>query len=295
MPYDNVLPMEGAPRVLPRGDRHIGAILVEEGKLDPAEIERIVELHHRSNLRFGEAARHLGLLSERDLQSALGTQYELPQFQPAGNGACDELVAAHLPLHPRTEEIRGLRTQLLLRWLDPAAGRRVLAVVSPGNGDGRSYVAANLAVVFSQLGLRTLLIDADFRRPRLHRMFHLPDRFGLSGVLAGRADADAVVPVPGIPKLSLLPAGAPPPNPQELLSRPILATLFDELASRFDLLLIDTSAANVFSDAKSVAFRARSALVLARKHHSRVNDTNGMIRELNDTGTRVVGVVINSF
>jgi chain length determinant protein tyrosine kinase EpsG len=295
MAYDNVLPMEGSNRVVVRTDHHIGAILVEDGKLKPSDIERIIKLQHQSGMRFGEAARCLGLLRDGDLERALSKQYDLPQLLPASEGPSSELVAAHLPLHDRTEEIRGLRTQLLLRWLDPAAGRRVLAITSPGNGDGRSYVAANLAVVFSQLGLRTLLIDADLRKPRQHRIFNIPDRIGLSGVLAGRADSAAVVPVPGFSKLSLLPAGAPPPNPQELLSRPVLATLLDELAGKFDLVLLDTSAARIFSDAKSVAFRAKSALVLARKNHTRVDETNSMIRELHETGTCVVGTVINSF
>lgn len=295
MPYDNVLPMEGSSRVLLPTDHHIGTILLEEGKLKATDIQRIIDLHHQRGMRFGEAARRLGLLTENDLQSALTRQYGLPQLLPASEGPSEELVAAHMPLHPRTEEIRGLRTQLLLRWLDPVAGRRVLAVTSPGNGDGRSYVTANLAVVFSQLGLRTLLIDADLRKPRQHKIFNVPDRIGLAGVLAGRGDSSAVIPAPGFPKLSLLPAGAPPPNPQELLSRPALATLLDEMTMKFDLVLIDTSAAKIFSDAKNVAFRAKNALVLARKNHTRVDDTSRMIRDLNDTGTRVVGTVINAF
>lgn len=295
MAYDNVLPMEGSNRAQPRDDHRIGAILVEGGKLKAADVDRIITLHHQSGLRFGEAAQRLGLLKESDLQSALIRQYDLPQLLPAHEGPSAELVAAHMPRHPRTEELRGLRTQLLLRWLDPAAGRRVLAIISPGNGDGRSYVTANLAVVFSQLGLRTLVIDADLRNPRQHRIFNVPDRIGLSGVLSGRADAEAVVPVPGFPKLFLLPAGAPPPNPQELLSRPVLDSLLEELTTKFDLVLIDTSAAKTFSDAKSVAFRAKNALLLTRRDHTRVSDTNGMIRELNETGTRIVGTVINAF
>jgi chain length determinant protein tyrosine kinase EpsG len=295
MAYENVLPMEGSNRLLLRTDHHIGAILLEDGKLKSSDIQRIIDLHYQSGMRFGEAAQHLGLLNANDLEIALNKQYDLPRLLPASDGPSSELVAAHLPLHPRTEEIRGLRTQLLLRWLDPSAGRRVLAVTSPGNGDGRSYVAANLAVVFSQLGLRTLLIDADLRKPRQHKIFKVPDRIGLAGVLAGRDDSAAVVPVPGISKLFLLPAGAPPPNPQELLSRPVLASLLDELSIKFDLVLVDTSAAKVFSDAKNVAFRAKNALVLARKNHTLVDDTSRMIRELSDTGTRVVGTVINAF
>ena len=295
MPQDNVRPLEGSSRVIARDDHQLGALLVEEGKLQASDVERIMELHHRSGLHFGEAARRLGLLDEDEIQAALGRQFGLPQLQPGDEGASDELVAAYQPQHPCTEQMRGLRTQLLLRWFDPAASRRVLAITSPGRGDGRSYLTANLGVVFSQLGLRTLIIDADLRQPRQHRLFNLPDRIGLAGILAGRADANAVVPVPGCAKLSLLPAGAPPPNPQELLSRPLLARLLNELEQKFDLILLDTSASQPFSDSKSVAFRAGSALVLARKDHTHIAVTNSIIRELQETGTRVVGSVINEF
>ena len=88
-----------------------------------------------------------------------------------------------------------------------------LAVVSPGSGEGRSYITANLAVLFSQLGKRTLLIDADLRRPRQHRIFGLPGRIGLSGVLAGRAGAEAVCEIKPLPGLSVLPAGAAAAQP----------------------------------------------------------------------------------
>src|SRR4051812_1267645 len=92
-----------------------------------------------------------------------------PHLLPGNDGASPELVTARFPDHPRTEEIRALRTQLLMRWYAPDAGRRVLAIASPGRNEGRSYVSANLAIVFSQIGIRTLLIDADLRNPRQHR------------------------------------------------------------------------------------------------------------------------------
>lgn len=293
MPYDNVLPMDAANRLPGRDDPRLGAILVASGALRAGDMERIVTLHHQKGIRLGEAARQLGLISDRDLQAALIRQHEW--LQPEGRPASPELIAAIHPRHPLAERLRELRTQLLLRWLDPAAGRRVLAIVSPGRGEGRSYVAANLAVVFSQLGLRTLLVDADLHRPSQERIFNLPERAGLAAILAGRADGEAVTAVPGFPKLFLLPAGPPPPNPQELLSRPVLDSLLADLAERFDLVLIDTAAAQQASDAKSVAFRARNALLLARKDHTRVADITAMIRELGDTGTRLVGTVINVF
>jgi chain length determinant protein tyrosine kinase EpsG len=213
-----------------------------------------------------------------------------------GEGGIDaELVVARQPFHPRSEELRALRTQLLIRWSIAGVTRRELAVVSPGSGEGRSYVAANLAVLFAQLGERTLLIDADLRAPRQHRIFNIPDRYGLSAVLSGRSDGDAVIRIPEFGPLSLLPAGACPPNPQELLLRPAFGALLGRLEAEFDVILFDTPPAKPYADAQSLVIRAGSVVVLARKDHTSLADTTGVIAKLNATGTRIVGSVLNAF
>ena len=113
-------------------------------------------------------------------------------------GVSSELVVARDPFHPRAEELRALRTQLLIRWAQAGVGRRVLVVASATPGEGRSYVAANLALAFAQLGERTLLIDADLRAPRQHRIFDAPDAAGLAAILTGRAGRGALLPMPEI-------------------------------------------------------------------------------------------------
>jgi len=294
-PKENVLPIEGSGRVLARDDRRIGSILAEEGKLGVEDIERVMELQQSKGLRFGEAAQVLGLITEDEVRCAVAKQYDLPHLLPGSESISSELVAAYEPFHPRAEELRALRTQLLMRWSKAGIRQRMLVVASPGPGEGRSYVAANLAVVFSQLGERTLLIDADLRAPRQHRIFNIPDRVGLTAVLSGRADRGAVASVREFGRLSLLPAGAPPPNPQELLSRPALGALLQEMWSEFDVILFDTPPAKFCADAQNVAFRAGSAVMLARKDHTRLADTTSVIRELSDAGVRVVGTVFNAF
>src|SRR6266705_1073752 len=294
-PPENVLPIEGSGRVLARYDRRIGSILAEEGKLGVEDIERVMQLQQSKGLRFGEAAQRLGLITEDDLRCAVAKQYDLPHLLPGNESISSELVVAYEPFHPRAEELRALRTQLLMRWSKAGVRHQVLAIGSPGSCEGRSYVAANLAVVFSQLGERTLLIDADLRAPRQHRIFNIPDRVGLTAVLSGRADRGAVAPVREFGRLSLLPAGACPPNPQELLLRPAFATLLEELRTEFDVILFDTPPAKLYADAQSLAFRAGSGMVLARKDHTRFADMAGVIRELSDTGARIVGTVFNAF
>jgi chain length determinant protein tyrosine kinase EpsG len=292
---ENVLSIEGSGRVVARYDRRIGSILVEEGKLDTEGIEQVMQLQQTNGLRFGEAALRLGLITEDDLRCAVAKQYDLPHLLPGNESISTELVVAYEPFHPRAEELRTLRTQLSMRWSQAGVRRRALAIASPGAGEGRSYVAANLAVVFSQLGERTLLVDADLRTPRQHRIFNVPDRIGLSAVLSGRADRGAIAPVREFGRLSLLPAGAPPPNPQELLSRPAFGFFLQEMWSEFDVILFDTPPARPYADAQNVAFRAGNVLMLARKDHTRLADTTGVIRELSDTGARVVGTVFNAF
>ena len=293
-PQENVLTLDTTARVV-GSERNIGSILVEEGKLTDADTRRIVDLQRAEGLRFGEAAIWLGLITEQDLHLALARQYDFPQLASGDAAVSPELVAAYAPFHRRVEELRALRTQLLIRWFNSTHQRRVLAIVSPETGEGRTYICANLAIVFSQLGERTLLIDADLRAPRQHRLFNVPDRIGLSTVLAGRVDSSAAVPVPGFAGLSLLPAGAPPPNPQELLSRAGLARLLQEMQSKFDVILIDTPPAKLYADAQSVTYHAGGAVVIARKDHTRLADTKSVIRDLNDTGAQIVGSVMNAF
>src|SRR4051794_27171255 len=184
-PTDNVLPIEGASRLT---GRHIGAILMDEGKLTPSDAEQVLKRQRELGWRFGEAAIELNLITDTDLREALAKQYEFPYLVSGPDGVSKELIAAWDPFHPTVEELRVIRTQLLMRWFNPEAGRRTLAITSASPREGRSFVAANLAVVYSQLGQRTLLIDADFRAPRQQSIFNIPDRFGLSSALSGRAE-----------------------------------------------------------------------------------------------------------
>ena len=186
---------------------------MDEGKLTASDAEQVLARQRELGWRFGEAAIELNLITDSDLRQALAKQYEFPYLISGPDGVSKELIAAWDPFHPVVEELRGVRTQLLIRWFNPEAGRRILAIASPCAREGRSFIAANLAVVFSQLGQRTLLMDADFRAPRQQSIFNISDRFGLSSALSGRADLSAAVPVPGLTGLAVLPAGPPRRRP----------------------------------------------------------------------------------
>lgn len=273
--------------------RSIGAILIDNGRLSTENAERILRLQKEQGKRFGDAAIELGLVSEDDIRFALSSQFDYPYLGAGDNSLSHELVAAYKPFSPVVEQLRALRSQLMLRWFDTEARRKTLAIVSPGNGEGRSFIAANLAIVFSQLGERTLLIDADLRAPRQHELFKLGSSTGLSGLMAGRANADAVVRVPSLLGLSVLPAGAVPPNPQELLGRPAFVELLQSISSDFDVVIIDTPAANKYADAQTIAVRAGAALMLTRKNRSAIPAIIRLSETLQQSGATLVGSVLN--
>jgi protein-tyrosine kinase len=273
--------------------RSIGAILVDTGRLSPEAAERILRVQKEQGKRFGDAAVELGLLSEDDIRFALASQFDYPYLPAGDNSLSHELVAAYKPFSPVVEQLRALRSQLMLRWFDAERDRKALAVVSPGSGEGRSFIAANLAIVFSQLGERTLLIDADLRAPRQHQLFKLGNGAGLSGLLAGRANSDAVVRIPTLLGLSVLPAGAVPPNPQELLGRPAFIETLQTLARDFDVVIIDTPAGQQYADAQTVAARAGAAIMLARKDSSALGDLAQLAGNIQQSGATLVGSLLN--
>src|SRR5436309_13953930 len=115
-----------------------------------------------------------------------------------------------------------------------------IEIIRPSSKQGLTIYPAKIAVVFAQIGARTQQIDADLRQPCLHRLFGLDNRAGLSAVLSGRAAAfEALQRVASLPNLSVLPAGALPPSPQDLLARPAFAQLLQQPAAHVDLIIPD--------------------------------------------------------
>jgi chain length determinant protein tyrosine kinase EpsG len=276
-------------------DRSIGAILVDAGRLSLQDAERILRRQKERGLRFGDAAIELGLATEADIRFALARQFDYPYLVSGESTASAELVAAFEPFSAQVEALRALRSQLMLRWFTGEGARRALAVVSPGRGEGRSYLAANLAIVFSQLGERTLLIDADLRHSRQHELFHLDNAIGLSTVLAGRAGTVSVQRVPSFIDLTVLTAGPTPPNPQELLGRSVFVQMLAKFAEAFDVVLIDTPAGSPYADAQTLGARAGGALMVVRQDHSSANEAGLLGGRLTQTGVNIVGSVLNAF
>jgi len=275
-------------------ERSIGDILATLRNLSAEQVERVLHHQRDKGLRFGEAAVALGLVSKEDVLFALAQQFDYPYTPDELRKLSPELVTLNEPFSPRAESFRALRSQLLMR-LDGPQPRRALAVLSPAAGDGKTYCAANLAAALAQLGGRTLLVDGDMRAPRLHEVFRLPNRSGLSGILSGRADKQAIQQVPGVPSLFVLPVGTTPPNPLELVERPAFGLLMRELASKFDHVVVDTPAAELGADAAAIAARCGAAMLVARRHASRVGMLQELVASFSGSPALIVGVVVNDF
>jgi len=273
--------------------RIIGKLLIDIGRLTPEETERIAAAQKTMGKRFGETGIKLGLLTETEVQQALSSQYGYSVLQPGQSRFSNELAVAYQPFSRQADIVRKLRTELLLRWFN--SERKTLALVSPGIGEGRSYLVANLAVSFAQLGHKTLLIDADMRSPRLHKVFDCDDCIGLSTVLGGRATSyfEGIEQVVALPGLHVLPAGPTPPNPLELLGQRTFDALLTFLSQNYEIILIDTPSGALYADAQVIAARAGGALILARKNATRMAELKQMTDTLAASRTPVVGTVMN--
>lgn len=205
----------------------------------------------------------------------------------------DRLVLAHWPYHPRSEQIRMLRTELLLRH-EASDSANITAVLSPCAAEGRSQLAAELAIAFAQLGRPTLLVDADLRHPQQHVLFNVDNTRGLAHALA-REEVPRYQTVKGLPSLFLLTAGAPPANPLELLSDRCFESLVGDWRQHFQFVVLDTPPVSRYADGLAVATIVGRVLSLSRARRTPYRETRDMMRRLGATQSRILGAVINHF
>jgi protein-tyrosine kinase len=273
-------------------DTRLGELLQDDGTLTEQDIKDILAAQRNCGERFGEVASRLGLINEQDVQRALSRQVDFPAIITGDSGLSPLLVAAYQPQCARSEELRTLRSELMLRWF--GRGNRTLAVVEARAGRGGSLLAANLAVSFAQLGERTLLIDANLRAPSQHALFGFKPDYGLVDFIKGRETLDhAISKVPGVSCLSVMCAGSVPPNPQELLGRVSFGYLMETAPTKYDVVIIDTPPMLGCADALLIAGRARGAVLSTQRHDTRVNDVLRLKAQLESAEVSLLGAVID--
>ncbi len=277
--------------------RRMGQILLDSGAIQEGDFEKIEREKEKEGIRFGEAAQKLGLITQDDVQYALARQFDFPCLRPGEGVVSEKLTVAIEPFGAQTEKFRTLRSELQLKWL--SKGHRILAVASADEAEGKSYVVSNLAVTFSQLGRRTLIIDANLRSPCQHEIFGTPNFPGLSALLAGKVTKNELTHLaecpPFMTNLAVLGGGVIPPNPTELLGRGGLAIILDRLRQHFDVIIIDTPSGHYKADMQAIISCSDGALFVARKNKSKMIEMRKLGEMVKSLNTEVVGAVINEF
>jgi polysaccharide biosynthesis transport protein len=186
-----------------------------------------------------------------------------------------------------------LRTAL--QFSTEAGAPRTLVVTSALAGEGKSTAAVHLAGQFARLGLRVLLIDADLRKPSLHRLLNCACNRGLSQYLIDGARPPEVFQVAAQPNLTLLPGGPLAPNPAELLAGPRMASLLGVAAERFDLVIVDAPPVGGLADAPLLASMSIGTLLVVEADKTHRRAVAAALKRLAFARAEVVGVVFNKF
>lgn len=271
----------------------MGDAYIKANKLSPTEVDAIVQLQNELNIRFGEAAVKLGLLTQEDVREVLDRQFDYASF--ADNGGVSRisssLAIVHAPGSEAAEAIRRLRSELLFRL--GQAPSTALAVLSPSKHEGKSYIAASLAIAFAQLNIKTMLIDANLREPIQHKLFGLTNQTGLSTILASRSSnsLDAITEV--IPNFWVMASGPLPPNPLEILSAPRFRVLLDHFATQVAVFIVDTPSSMQWADAQMIARQTHCSLFVARDNVTKLTDLRKSKNEMETSGIEVLGMVYN--
>jgi capsular exopolysaccharide synthesis family protein len=210
---------------------------------------------------------------------------------PDGAKVYPTLCTLTQPRSPEAEAYRGVRTSLFFstRNLD----HRVIQITSPYKGDGKSTLSANLAISIAQVNKKVLLIEADFRRPSLHKIFGLTPESGLASVIAGNAELLDAIRETQVPGLSVMMCGPIPRNPAELLSSPRFQEVLEALRDKYDFVLVDTPPLLAVTDPCVVTPRSDGVLLTIRIFKNGRPGAERCREILTTLGANLLGVVVN--
>ena len=253
---------------------------------------------------FGRESLDVKVYSPEDLKrkgyTPLGTlvKYDTPsaalrQSKKVGESDALPLVTVLLPFSPVAEAYRQLRTNV--QFARAGVTPKTILVTSPTPGDGKSTTAANLAVAFAQAGKRTLLVDADLRRPSLEGIFRARVKPGLAELLSDHSPNGSAVQGTAVQNLWIITCGTVPPNPAELLSSAGMQELVSEAANQYDVVVFDSSPVLAVTDPSVVATMVDEIVVVVSSGKTRMRDLEHAIEQLAGVGGKIGGVIVNNF
>lgn len=202
------------------------------------------------------------------------------------------ILAQSMPQDMAVEALRSLRTALQFAMLEASNNRVLITGATPGVG--KSFVSTNFAAVLAAAGKRVLLIDADLRKGHLNQYFGIARSNGLSELIAGTIELNQSRRREVLPNLDVIPTGALPPNPAELLSSGAFAKLLDQLSPAYDVVIIDTAPVLVAADTLSISIHTATRLLVARANQTQLGELHESTRRLTHAGTNVTGILFNA-
>ena len=202
-----------------------------------------------------------------------------------------DLITIKDPKSPISEAYRTLRTNIQFSSFDKEV--KVIMITSSGPSEGKSTTSSNLAIVMAESGKKTLLIDCDQRKPKLHKIFELTNKIGLSNILAGECSKETAIKSSGINNLDLLTSGVRPPNPSELLGSQKMKHFIEDLRTFYDFIILDTPPIIMVTDAQLLSRHADGCLLVVASAQA---DKNAAIKAkelLEKVDAKILGVVLN--
>src|SRR5699024_4479887 len=201
------------------------------------------------------------------------------------------LIAKLNPRSPISEQYRSIRTNLQFSGVDEAI--KSIVITSPGPSAGKSITAANLAVVYAQQGMKTLLIDGDLRKPTVHYTFRLDNLRGLSSVLIGETLFEDATEDSAVDNLQILSCGPIPPNPAELLASKRMRDLIAYAEEHYDFIIVDAPPILAVTDAKIISQIVDGTLFVTRSGQTDKENAKKAYEIINDGKARVLGAILN--
>jgi capsular exopolysaccharide synthesis family protein len=244
-------------------------------------------------LAFGAEYLDTSINGQEQIEEKLGLAFLgiVPSIPPNKDGTPQDLIVHSQPKSAVAECLRAIRTNLL--FMSPEKPLRTILVTSSGPQEGKTTTATSLAVTMTASGNRVLIVDADMRRPRLHRIFGITNDAGLSSLILGEGRLQDLVRPSGIPNLFVLPCGPVPPNPAELLHTESFRRLLAEMGAQFDRVILDSPPVGVVADAVVISTQVDGALMVLKAGRTSRDVGRQAVKQLRDVNAPLFGAVLN--